>query len=135
MNKKAKQGIFAAAMKDPKLLSNLAQAMTAPLMQRRDYSSVARRAFSITYPCGVCKKEYEEETQAVKIDYINQTLRLIPEHILENDTTHVCVTCLGACVLGVSETFKAPLRDMPKLIHNKNPMIKEIALHRMKEAE
>lgn len=135
MSRKKKQSIIADALKDPELLSNLAMAMTAPLRQRRDYSGIARRAFHVTYPCDICLLDFEEETQPIKVDYRNQQLRLTARDTLDKDTLCVCVTCLGACVTAIPETFSAPLRDMPKLIHSKNPLIKEIALHRLKEAK
>ena len=107
--------------------SKLAMAMTAPLMNRRNYAGIARRAFSTQYRCCVCN-DYEEEYYVFNknFDSVNK------KDYDENKHLIACVDCRADTSEELFKLSKKKLIDMPLYINSKNPFVAYAAKERLK---
>ena len=123
MNKKQMESIITTHLKTPKGRSKLAQAMAAPLMQRMNYSGLARRLFAVQ--CSLCSNTILEGD----IHYVNIRLEKM---IILNKAYRLCSECLKETKKQIKKITKGSPEELPLYINDKNIFIREHATKRLK---
>jgi len=118
-------------LKSTKGCSALARAMTAPLMQRKNYSSIARRALITTYECEVCKRYlqkmrfFNEDFSKAKVSY--------SDFVLGGRVHRICYKCARETHTRLSLVNELALDRMPLYINDENIFIEKRAIERLKK--
>lgn len=105
--------------------SKLARAMTAPLRQIRNYTGIARSAFSSKGVCCICHKSEEEYA------IYNENFEL-PEIDTKERLFIACHDCASDTAEELFEISKKTIKEMPLLINSPNPFIAYAVKERLK---
>jgi hypothetical protein len=108
-------------------LSKLAAAMIAPLRNRRDYSSIARKAFKIESLCFVCGEETESRI------YFNKNFKKVEDLFIPGEFFKLCTKCQKKTRTRLRELKAMPIEQMPLYINDDNIFLQYRAVERLKK--
>jgi hypothetical protein len=142
LNDDLKASVIAAALKDegakkpwwvplrPNMIDIMRKVMPVQSLPPGAFAQMTSR-------CEVCLGDSGEcgHFIFVFLDYEKRCLASPEIKRMGDNSVAICYSCMITSNVLIEETVSRPLRDMPVLINDKNPFVREVARQRLKNNE